>query len=58
MANAGVGVLFVNADYYPVSMGGGDSSPECIQRIYKTVELLFYVLVTSVVLFYAGDLGR
>ncbi len=32
-----VGIAFINADYYPSSLGGGSSSIYCIIRVNRTV---------------------
>ena len=40
------GIAFVNADYYPSSLGGGNSDVDCALRINRTVEFLFYSVIS------------
>jgi hypothetical protein len=40
------GRAFVNADYFPTSEGGGSSDIECMLRIARMVEFLFYAIVS------------
>jgi hypothetical protein len=41
-----IGKAFDNADYFPANMGGGSSDIECILRISRMVEFLFYAIVS------------
>jgi hypothetical protein len=40
------GKAFINADYLPAEMGGGSSDVDCLLRISRTVEFLFYCIVS------------
>jgi hypothetical protein len=42
-----MGKLFVNADYLPSSMGGGNSDIECVKRVNRTVELLLLIILSQ-----------
>lgn len=42
------GYVFLNADYLPSSLGGGDAGIECVRRISRTIELLFLLVITRV----------
>jgi hypothetical protein len=42
-----MGKLFVNADYLPSNMGGGNSDIECVKRVNRTVELLLSIVLSQ-----------
>lgn len=44
------GKAFVNADYFPSMLGGGSSDIDCIIRVDRTVEFLFYSIATTKIL--------
>jgi hypothetical protein len=39
------GRIFVNADYYPSHLGGGNSDIDCIIRVGRMVEFQFYLIL-------------
>lgn len=39
------GYMFVNADYVPSSLGGGDRGISCVLRVNRTAEFIFYCVV-------------
>ena len=57
------GIAFVNADYYPISLGGGNSGVDCTLPINRVVEFLFYSIVcrskyeTSIKVMCAGNIA-
>jgi hypothetical protein len=40
-------IAFVNADYYPSSLGGESSNIDCVIRVNRTVEFLFHCIVSK-----------